>query len=141
MKKLILISVLLFILGSALYSNAEWKSANKVSFAWDAPTTVPAGCFPIYKVYTREAIPISSPAFSQEVTGDILQATVTLPEDGFYYLGVSAICRQINEIDGTIVDIESEMAWSDNPSSVLDGNIFGVYKFPVSLPPAGLQLK
>ena len=138
MKKLLLIISILLI--ASLASAQTWHTANQGTFAWDASTTlvdgspVPASDTIKYQAYKRlsPALPTAGEKSGDEITA--LQQTVSFTVEGGYFVGVTAI-RYV----GTERVSESQVAWSDNPAVVANGQAFG-FKYYLQIAfPTGLR--
>jgi len=146
MKKTIFLSVLI---GAFLFSVAafaqqvNWHVTNQVTVVWDAPTTLSNGN-PIpsdnslkYRVYIKRDAP---DAQAQEVTTDPIsetQYTITLSEEGRYFVGVRALRFDANDTQIS----ESAISWSNDPNVVANGEEFGVQYFVPPSPADGIRLR
>jgi len=134
MKRILLTG--LFLLTLTIYSYAqEWMTVNQATIAWDAVTklsdnsSVPSDNIIEYTVYLANAL--TDPNKEHPITVETVngtECTVTLTEEGRYFVGVKAIRRLA---DGTLVS-ESTIGWSDDPAIAYEGNTFGLQYF---LPP------
>jgi hypothetical protein len=135
MKKQLSIAIVILLLIVGVAFAQTWHTANQATVEWDAVTTVgggqplPAGDTIEYVVYLANAITDpdkNNPSEVATITGT--SHLITLNVEGSYFVGVKAV-RKIS--DGTNVG-ESEVAWSDDPQYVQNGETFGLRYF---LPP------
>lgn len=118
MKKKVVISAILilaFFFVGQVYA-LEWHTANQTTVAWD-PVTVESGTVQ-YEVFMCNAD--TDPNKTNPISvwrGPETQALITLSNEGQYYVGV----RTWRVIDAS-TEIESEVAWSDDPQVVGDAN-------------------
>jgi hypothetical protein len=102
-----------------------WHTANQVTLAWGAVTTladgtaIPAADVVKYQVYKRLIPSTVYEAVGGEITAT--QQVVNFLAEGGYYLGVKAL----RYVDGKLVK-ESEIAWSDVAANCANGEAFGV---------------
>jgi hypothetical protein len=132
---ILLLSVLLF--GGAASADVEtWATANQTTIGWDAViATVEDGAIQ-YGIYLVPANASDrTTAVEVMVTAD-LSAIITLPHQGKYIAGV----RTLLFVDGERV-AQSEVAWSDDPVSVLSGVTFGLRYFDPPGKAVGLHSK
>lgn len=139
---LINLFLVLLLAGSGSVNAQTWHTANQTTVGWDAVTTLdngdpmPGGDTISYNVYLRNAITGGDPV--RVATGiNAVQYTVTLGVEGKYFVGLSAV--RVPAIDPT-VEIESEIAWTDDPVAVLNGETFGIQYFLRSSTVGGIHI-
>lgn len=129
MKSLSL-TVLLFVLSSIPALALDWFTANQTTVGWDA-VTVTSGTVE-YEVFIANQI--TDPEKTAPVSvwrGSELQTTLTLVDEGQYFVGV----KTWRVIDAD-TSLESVIGWSDDPAIVGgDAKTFGVryYEPPPSV--------
>lgn len=123
MKRLAFCLAILFLAHGA-YA-VDWHKADSKTVAWDAPTQyadgtpIPSGLQWVYTVYIRE---INSTVVTAIGTVDTTASVIQLSEGQKVFVGVSATYT-----DGDGLQVESEVAWSDNAIDCADGVTFGIY--------------
>uniref|UniRef100_A0A6M3IGW2 Uncharacterized protein n=1 Tax=viral metagenome TaxID=1070528 RepID=A0A6M3IGW2_9ZZZZ len=129
MKTIALVALLLLLPLNA--SAIEWRTANQVTVAWDAVTTledgttIPAGSTVQYQVFIR-VDPGGTPVAG--ATTNATQAVITLATEGRFHVGIKA--QRL--VSGQVVS-ESLIAWSSNVASAAGGNTWGVvYYLPLA---------
>jgi hypothetical protein len=137
-RKVLVLTVLAFLLMAGMAFAQTWHTANQTTFAWDAVTTlsngdpVPVGDTIEYEVFIVNAI--TDPGKTSPTSLGLTTATsmlITLVDEGSYFVGAKSF-RKIS--DGTVVG-ESIIAWSDDPQYCLNGEAFGIrYFLPPSAP-------
>ena len=120
MKKLSL-AILLFMLSSIPAFALNWHTANQTTIGWDA-VTVASGTVE-YEVFIANQVTDPEKAAPVSVwRGSELQTTLTLVDEGQYFVGV----KTWRIIDST-TSLESAIGWSDDPAIVGgDAKTFGV---------------
>ena len=112
MKKLIYFLILLTISVFSLVGVAgaiEWHTANQITVAWDAVTTVTAPDVLKYGVWTKMLPNSDAVSLSEQ---DTTAVTITFEAEGKYIIGVSTI-RYVNQGTPEEQRLESEINWSD----------------------------
>jgi len=104
MKKLFI--VLLVLMASTVWA-ITWHTANQITVAWDAVTTVTAPDVLKYGVYTK-ILPNGEPVFLHEQ--DTTVVTITFQAEGKYIIGVTSV-RYVGGAEGE--RLESVVNWSD----------------------------
>jgi len=87
----------------------EWHTANQITVAWNAVTTVTAPDVLKYGVYTKR-LPNDAPVFFGEQ--DALSALITFEAEGKYIIGITTI-RYVDQGAPDEQRLESEINWSD----------------------------
>lgn len=106
----------------------EWHIANQKTIAWDPVTTLtdgtslPAGDSVLYRIWIKRDGQINESVIADNV--DMTQYTLTLDQEGRFFVGIQAI--RVYTIDGQDLISESEIAWSDIPENCANSNDFGV---------------
>lgn len=114
-----------------------WYPANQRTVAWDPVTTdeagqpLPAGSTVGYKVYYKTTLATSQVFLIELATP---QVTLTLPVEGSYFIGVSAIRKE-----GDILITETAISWSDIPANCQGGQAFGIRFYKTPAPPRNLR--
>lgn len=126
MRRLMLTIIITAITLMSPASHAGWHQADQATVAWDHldPDTSIS-----FKVYLKDA-----KTGTVSVLGTTLekQYTVTLADEGFYRIGVSAV-KTVDDPDGNPLTMESDISWSDDTERV-EGEIFGVFYIQISSP-------
>ncbi len=130
------ISMIVFLFSIFLLVNVAgavtWHTANQITVAWDANTTVIAPDILKYGVYTK-MLPDGSPVLLHEQ--DTTVVTITFQAEGRYIIGITSV-RYIGSIDGE--RLESVVNWSDvNGENTPDP--FGASYYIVPNPPLNLR--
>ena len=112
----------------------QWHTANRVVLSWSAVEPLDAGDEIKYQVYIRPASGNNLISVGGEVAGT--QATISFQTEGRYYL-----CAQtLRYPQGESAPVRSEVACSDNPAAVLNGQTFGAVYYLAPGSPGGLKL-
>ena len=115
-----------------------WKTANQITVAWDAITTLddgsplPTGTTMQYQLYTRTDP--SGPPVANGNAVTATQATVTFTTEGQFDIGLKAQ-RMVN----AQVVAESIIVWSNDPAVVQGGNTFGDIYFRAPAAPKNMR--
>ena len=131
---------ILFFFSGVAYGQT-WHTANQVTVAWDAVTTlsnggpIPAGDSVKYKVWLKNAVTGGDPTELGEITD--LEYTITLNTEGKYFVGVSAL-RYTSE---DMLLNESTISWSDVAECTGVEGLFGIQYFLPLKSPGGLKKK
>jgi hypothetical protein len=129
---------------SIVYANAiEWKAANQISIAWDAPTTlidgqpIPADMVFKYDVYLSNADTDpdkANPVKLNAAPTAALEYVITLNAEGRYIPGVKAL-----RFDAAGAQVsESEINWSD-VNGDMTPNPFGLIHYLAPTAPGNLR--
>jgi hypothetical protein len=144
-RKIIVIAGAALMLLASLVWAQTWHTANQATIAWDAVTTlsdtgdpIPAEDTVTYKVYivTQADEGIEG---AEILLGEIAetQYTVTLPDEGRYFVGVSCVRSHPIEGEDPVVT-ESAIAWSND--TVVTGDApFGIEMWFKPSQPGGLH--
>lgn len=132
---IILLLAMFYSLAGVAQAQMVWKTANQVTVAWDAVTTLndgaplPAGDSIQYQLYIRTD-PSGTPVAGGQPITSATQVTVTFMAEGAYDIGVKAQ----RMVAGAVVQ-EIEIAWSNDPAVVAGGQTFGgiYYKAPAGV--------
>jgi len=109
MKKLLIASLMsIFLMVSTVWA-ITWHTANQITVAWDAVTTVTAPDILKYGVYTK-MLPGDATVFLGEQDG--LSAVITFEIEGKYIIGVTSV-RYVDVGTPEEKRLESEINWSD----------------------------
>jgi hypothetical protein len=129
-------TIFLFAAPSSLLA-VSWKTANQVTFAWDASETadIPQEqiSYTVLMVSETDTTKASPTTVVENLTA--LQHTITMNVEGRYFLGVKAV----RTVDGAVVS-ESTVAWSDDDAAT-GSKPFGVQFYKTPDPPGGLGTK
>ena len=122
---------------------AMWVTANQVTVMWDHndKTGIVEGEERlVYRVLMTNTVTDpnkTNPVVVGETEDNTLVLTLTIK--GKYRAGVKAVLQALNEDGVTWEDVgESEISWSDDPTVVKDGVIFGIRFYPAPDKPTGL---
>ena len=138
MKKLLVAIFILFLLSTPLAAQTvTWKTANQVTFAWDASVTADIPQAQIsYTVLMVSETDTAKANPTVVVAGlTVLEYTITMNVEDRYFLGVKAV----RTVDSAVVS-ESTVAWSDDDAAT-GSNPFGVQFYKTPDPPGGLGTK
>lgn len=135
-----LIMVSAFLMMGAGAQALDWHTANQTTVAWDAVTLntagdpIPADNTIEYKVYLANAITDPNKANPVEIyVGSETVYTITLADEGQYFVGLQTIRRLENVVVG-----ESILVWSDDPAATGAGGEFGIRYFISPAHPTGM---
>ncbi len=135
---IVFLSVLSLFVGSSDAGAVDtWVSADQTTVKWDASTgnidgtPFEAGVVIEYRVFI-DKVAKSDPI--QVWQGEELQASITMPKQGRYLVGLQAL----KIIDGEIEAV-SETVWSDDPAVVGTPGTFGVVYFKNPKHPVNLR--
>ena len=138
---LITLSVILIFM-AVLAFGQTWHTTNQATIAWDAVTTnfggdpLPSGDTVEYKVYLANAVTDPDKTSPTEVARvAALENTITLNVEGRFWVGVRAVRTE----QTTETELESVIAWSDNPAYVANGETFGLQHFLPPATPGGMR--
>jgi hypothetical protein len=134
MKKLLIV---LAVLAMATPTMAQtWHTANQVTVGWDAVPKIVAADTIKYQIYYRTDLVSLGTKLGGEVTET--QATVTLPNEGKFWLGAETVRYIAGETD----PVRSERkAWSNAAEDCGPAGPFGVKYFIVPNWPVGLKFQ
>lgn len=128
MKKIAIITIAILFLLVAIAISQIWYPLDSKGIQWNAPTMttggnpIPADNILKYHVYSRNEVTGAEVCLTAEPILET-QYYVTITEEGRYWLGVQAL-RYLD--DGTLVAEPSEIAWSDDPAVVVNGQTWGI---------------
>jgi hypothetical protein len=108
---------------SIVWAGDTWYPANEKSFAWDPVTTLTDGTSITtgtikYRLYLKDES-TGNTIEMQEVEGP--PASVTIEMDGKVRVGV----KTLRYFEGELVSASENIAWSDDPAYVENGETFG----------------
>ena len=144
MKKWIVLFALLIMLVFATSAMAadSWKTANQITIAWDAVTTLgdgsalPAGNVIKYDVYFRLDGHTDAGTKATPVPISVTSSIVTFSTEGKYRLGVATL--RYDSLGALLAT--SETAWSDVAASCQGGATFGVVFYLAPAKAGGLRV-
>jgi len=146
MKKALAITI--FIISFFIAYNVSaltWTTADSVQIAWEVPTTlsdgseIPADDLIKTKVWISSLMDKSDKAEVEILPGGTTEYTLTLVDEGRYYVGVQAL-RYTVDTDGNESFVsESVIAWSDDLNAVANEETFGIVYFLSPSMPTGLM--
>ena len=132
MKKLILVFAIL-ILATSVQAQTWW-TANQVTVAWDAVAKIQPTDTIKYQTYYRTDLVSLGTALGGEV--EQTQATLTMPTEGKFWLGVETL----RYVAGEAIPFRSERkAWSNIAEDCGPAGPFGVQHFILPGWPGGLR--
>lgn len=138
MKKFLIVIALAFtvMFASLAHAQINWVTANQGTFQWGAVVADggnPAGTHVEYRVSIIDSITDVATVFE---TTTAIQATVTLPAPGRYWVGTTALLT--DDGSGEVLQ-ESDMARSNLPEYCLNGETFGFQMWPTVPAPTGMN--
>jgi len=139
MKKFIIVLTIV-LLAVTVYA-LDIRPANQLTIAWD-PIAVNDNQTAVYNVFIKQTIEGAVEISAGDPTEEV-NYTVTFPEEGVWYIGVSARkYEMVSDPDGgpdvRVDSGESAIGWSSDPNYVLNGNTFAGAFLEIPSVPNGL---
>jgi hypothetical protein len=135
MKKSILLVLALCLLSTAGQAQT-WHTANQVTVGWDAVAPIQPTDTIKYQLYVRQDLVSAGIKAGDPVA--TLQAVVTMPSEGDWWIGVETL-RYVQGVADPFRS--STKAWSHDPAACGPAGPFGVRYFVLPAPPGGLFRK
>ena len=140
MKKILLLAVLFFFGFIGIAQAQTWHTANQVTVAWDAVTTlsngdpIPSGDSISYNIYIK----LEDGTNLEHVgTTNMLTHTITFNAEGRYFIGFQTVRVPEGETEQQL----SATVWSSDPAICANNEDFGVKFFLAAGTVTGVRLQ